>query len=103
MNLIFRPAVAVDGTPNTRRSVSTEAVVANVTAAKSALEAELQSKVTALAETCAAAERTELEYAGLGRGHEHSGTIEQLRVQITDLEGRIEHYTQALVVLDPEE
>lgn len=100
MNLIYRPLPARDGiNPITRIVVDETFLVSHVTAKKAALVAEMATANDAIAAACAAAERAELEFPGSGT--DHTGPIERLRVQITDLEGRIEHYAQALAIFDP--
>lgn len=100
MNLLFRPEPARDGVPVTQRTVSDQAVEDSATAKKAALETTLATKTAELTAACAAAERAELEQAGLGRAGDYSGEIEQLRQEITELEGRIEFYDQVLAAFE---
>lgn len=99
MNLLYRPPAVSDLAAHTRHVVDDAVLIARVEGKKTALVAALATATTAIATACAAAERHEVEYPA--EQSPDTGTIERLRLEITDIEGQIEHLTQALVILNP--
>lgn len=99
MNLKFINQNAPSGAHNTiggAAPMSDEVVVARVTAAKAAAEAQLADLVTALEARCAQAERD--RWRNLGNDA-HGGAVTVLANQISDLEGEIAYLEKALAGL----
>jgi hypothetical protein len=93
MNLEYRPSPPPAGVTNTtggtRRPYTDEEVAGFVAVKVSARTTEKAAALAALEAACTQAERDELN---LGSGDHHTGTIRELVLRITQLEGELAYF-----------
>jgi hypothetical protein len=97
MNLVYYPTARGDRNPLKPQAADDATVAAAMSARKAAAESELATRQDELAQACAEAARDELI---TGSGQDHTGAIARAVQRITELEGLIEFYDQALSVLE---
>lgn len=98
MNLIYtaRPALDAGAAHGTRSSLSNAAVSAYITNQKAVVQASLDAEMVNLQTACGAAAHDAIESPGASLAAAGIGAIVN---RITDLEGKIQFYAQALLGL----